>query len=421
MRSPRNQEGFVLVSAISLLVVMIGLGLGLLLLTDNQRHASSREQASEAAFNVAEAALNAQIGQLSRSWPGVKELEYLSRCTAATSTATNGCPDPGSLNAGYSSSVSMASCPAGTTPEAWGSPLTSEWTTYVRDDGEGTGALFNSTVDHNQPTWDASGPGGTPDGKLWVRSVGVVQCQIVTLLSLVSAQYVTVPFPQSAVAGNWFETSNNGNKVIVDTKGTASQAGKVTMRCNGYKGTAQEIKEACEKYDEKHNQIEPNTTEVAATPASTLSAGQLEALKSAAKAVGTYFATGNCPNSLEALSGKPVYVEGPCELSVNGGTGNSEEKPGFLVIVNGTLKLDGNAEFFGTVYAVNAQNSSGVVVQVHGNSRITGTINVDGNGGVSFGSSHENLVYNGTAAENVRSLVGVAGTRNSFRILPAGQ
>ena len=58
---------------------------------------------------------------------------------------------------------------------------------------------------------------------------------------------------------------------------------------------------------------------------------------------------------------------------------------------------------------------------MHGNSRITGTIMIDGNGGVSFGSSHENLVYNGTAAENVRSLVGVAGTRNSFRILPAGQ
>ncbi len=69
MRRTPNEEGFAVVSAIVLLTVIMALGLGLLLFTDTQQKASAREQASEAAFNVAEAALNAQVGQLSRKWP----------------------------------------------------------------------------------------------------------------------------------------------------------------------------------------------------------------------------------------------------------------------------------------------------------------------------------------------------------------
>ncbi len=334
MRHARDNDGFALVTAIILLSVMMGLGLGLLLLTDNQQKASAREQASESAFNVAEAALNAQIGQLSRSWPSEAALKYESRCTEATSTTTNGCPTSASLKTGYPSS--STTCPAGAQKDAWGSPLTNEWTTYVRND-VGESPLFNSTTEQTASTW-------AENGKVWVRSVGVVQCRMVVLVALISPQYVSVPFPSSAVSGNWFETSNNGNKVIVDTKGKSSQAGGVSMRCNGFKGTEQEIKEKCEKWDEAHGQVSPNTTNVAANPSVTLLTAQLETLKSAAKAAGTYFAAGKCPESLEATTGQPAYVEGPCELSYNGGTGNSEKSPGFLVLVNGTFRLNGNAE-----------------------------------------------------------------------------
>ena len=60
------------------------------------------------------------------------------------------------------------------------------------------------------------------------------------------------------------------------------------------------------------------------------------------------------------------------------GTGNSKESPGFLIIVNGTFTLNGNAEFFGTVYALNAQNSHRAVVELHGTSKLTGAIMIDG-------------------------------------------
>lgn len=416
MRRAHDDDGFVLATAIVILAIMMGLGLGLLLLTDSQQKASGHEQASETSFNVAEAALNAQIGQLSNSWPSSKELAFpTAGCTAANSTATPGCPTSETLNVGYPSE--STTCPAGSPKDPWGSPLTNKWTTYVRDD-VGESPYFNSSEESaaSTPTYDANG-----NGKVWVRVVGVVQCKVVSLVALASEQLVTVPFPSSAISGNWFRTSNNGNKVIVNTKGKSSQAGGVSMRCNGFEGTAKEIKEQCEEWDEKHGQVSPNTTEVAANPSQTLTASQLADIKKAAQASGHYFATGHCPSSLAEATGTSVYIEGPCELSYTGGTGNSEKAPGFLVLVNGTFKLNGNAEFFGTVYAVNAQGSSGVVVEVHGNSNITGSINVDGNGGISFGSSHENLTYSNTAVEELKVFAGASATRNSFRVLPIDQ
>ena len=147
----------------------------------------------------------------------------------------------------------------------------------------------------------------------------------------------------------------------------------------------------------------------------------MESLKQQAEYNGTYFAAGSCPASPEAASGFPTYVEGPCTLSYTKGTGNSEEKPGFLILVNGTLTLNGNSQYFGVVYAANKQESSGIVVELHGCNRLTGAIDIDGNGGISFGSCAENFVYDPTAILELKGYAGAAPTRNSFRILPAGQ
>jgi Tfp pilus assembly protein PilX len=410
MSHARDEQGVALVAAIVLLTVIMGLGLGLLLFTDNQQKASAREQASESAFNLAEAALNAQVGQLSRRWPSTEKIgEEFPTCNPTTSTSTNGCPSTAGMNAGYPAAGSTT-CPAGTATEAWGSPLTNRWTTYVRED-VGKSPNFNSTTEHEAPVWDEH-----KTGKLWVRSVGVVQCHIVTLVTLVSRQEVTVSFPENAATANWFETSNKGEKTIVNTKGPkAAQSGKVSMRCTT------PHPEPCKNWDESKEQVSPNTTEGPGSPSPTLSATQLEALKQQAETAGTYYPAGKCPESPEAADGLPAYVEGPCELSYKKGTGNSEASPGFLVLVNGTLTLGGNSQFFGVVYAVNKQESSGVVVELHGCNRLIGAIDVDGNGGINFGSCKENLVYDPTAIKNLKGSAGAAPTRNSFRVLPAGQ
>jgi type II secretory pathway pseudopilin PulG len=401
------------VSAIVLLTVIMGLGLGLLLFSDNQQKASAGEQARESAFNVAEAALNAQVGQLSRAWPGQEGVAYPERCTAATSTATNGCPSPESLAAGYPN-ISPGKCSASTPTEPWGSSLSQQWTTYVRDNGEPPSAEFNSTTEKTQPTWDKN-----KDEKLWVRSVGVVQCHVVTLITLVSRQQVPINFPHDAAIGNWFRITNSGKKVIVNTAGEppVGQPGEISMRCTGREpGT-------CEEWSESKQQISPDTTKAPPTPSPLLSTAQLEALRATAQAAGTFYsaASGTCPSSLAQLSGLPAYVEGCGSLHITGGVGNSSSSPGFLVLADGTLELKGNAEFYGVIYARNPTNESGAVVSLGGTAQVFGAIDVDGDGGIFFGSSKANLIYEPKAIEQLKAYAGATPTRNTFRILPINQ
>src|SRR5581483_11054636 len=95
------------------------------------------------------------------------------------------------------------------------------------------------------------------DGKVWVRSVGVSQCRTVTLVSLASEQVVSVPFPETAIASNWFSTGNRGKKVILNTQGSAGKPGGVSVRCEGRSA------ESCQEYRE--GQINPDTTGAAPT------------------------------------------------------------------------------------------------------------------------------------------------------------
>jgi Tfp pilus assembly protein PilX len=415
-----DDHGFALVSAILILVVLIGLGLGLLMFTDTQQHSATGEQSRESAYSLAEAALNAQIFQLSQNWPTVAmaPANRPERCTESTSTSTNFCPDPGTLgtSAGY---PAAGSC-SGT--EAWGSSLSSRWTTYVRADGGGTEALFNSAVDRLQPPYENG------DRSVWVRAVGVANCRPAVVVSKVSEQLVPMTFPRSVLSANGFSTSNTGKKVIIDTSGAyaqppsirpgpSAQPGTISVRCEGLTSAQ------CKNY--RTGQVSPDTTGAPAGSSPTLNATQLEGLKAQAKANGTYYGVVNgsptCPTTMAALTGAPTYVEGPCNLSFGGGTGNSSASPGFLVIANGTLSLGGNATFYGVVYAVNQQGSSGEVVVVHGNATLQGAINVDGRGTVGLGSSSTNLIYDPRAFAAIKGYSGAAPTPNTFRVLPVGQ
>jgi Tfp pilus assembly protein PilX len=415
MNRLRSEDGVVLASAVILLTVILGLGLGLLFFTDNQQKASASEQAGEVAFNVAEAALNAQIGQVSRNWPANLELEGggeiapKAGCTAATTTAANDCPSAESMKVAYPA----ATCPGGGPKDAWGSASSNEWTTYVRDDAGGNTSFFNSATEKTRVPYDANG-----DNKLWVRAVGVVNCRLVSLVSLVSRQEIAANFPKTMMSANWFKTGNNGNgsEVIIEGRNpeNVSESGEVRMRCTGL------TLAACENY--QSTQI--NSTKInppPGAPSPTVGATEMLAYKHEAEALHTYYATGKCPAGLP--SGKVVYVEGPC--AVTGGTpevGNSSTHPGFLVIANGTFTLGGAAEFWGVVYDANKQESSGVVVKIGGNANLHGEINIDGNGGIEVGENHnKNLEYDPRAAVELKLYAGATPTRNTFRVLPVNE
>jgi Tfp pilus assembly protein PilX len=427
MTRAREEQGFVLVTAIVLLTVILGLGIGLLMFADNQQSASAREQSSEAAFDLAEAALNAQILQLSREWPTSHNTEAFSKertCTPATSAPANYCPDPASLEKAYPNTGS-ASC---TGTEAWGSPLTNKWTTYVREEVGGS-PYFNSATEQGAPNYDGGIVDGTPVApwkKLWVRAVGVVNCHPVAVVSLASEQLVHASFPEYAFSANSFKTGNKAGKIILERKGKGgSQPGRFGIRCSGF--TKKEIEEKqCEQYVEGQISPELKSGEVEREgPSTTLTTEQLGALKVQASSEGHYFASGKCPESMEQISGKPVYVEGPCTLKFTGNeTANSAEKPGFLVIANGTTDFDGGVEFYGTVYAANQQESSEAVVTIKGKAKVVGSIVVDGKGSISIGDAgheHIDFEYNPQAAKEFELYEGAAANRNGFRVLPSGQ
>lgn len=428
MTRVREEQGVALVAAISLMVVMMGLGLALLKFADSQQKASTREQAGEAAFNVAEAALNAEVGQLSRQWP-TSESQMPTSCTASSlATSANDCPS--SSNLASDPNTSSATC-SGT--DAWGSSLGNQWTTYVREPASTTtgteqvaSSLFTSSTEQAMPTYDKEGL-----GKLWVRSVGVVQCHVVTLVTMVSRLSIPLKFPESAVTGNWFEISNEGKKVIVNRQGTATEPGAVSMRCNGFTGTKAEIEKQCEKWNESKGQVSPAITENPTSPSTTLTSTELAGVKQEAQEHNTYYSASapyHCPSSMTELTGKPVYIEGCGALAVtSNGIANTATSPGFLVVANGTLAMGGTSTFYGVIYAANLENLSGVVVELFGHNHVVGSIDVDGNGGIVFGSSGAgggnaaNLEYSSSAFRNLTISTGAAATRNSFRILPAGQ
>jgi Tfp pilus assembly protein PilX len=403
----RSERGFALITGLLVLTVIAGLALALLLLTNSGQKAALREQAGESAFNVAEAALNAQIGQLSRAWPsesGNQIPEGSPRCTEATSTAANGCPTGSILSASYANA--STSCQGKAPVETWGSPVTNEWTTYVRDDVEGANAPFNSAAEKTAPQYDANN-----DGKVWVRAVGLEQCRMVVLVVLVSRESVAVPFPEQVVVADWFETRNSGNKVIVNTEGESSQTTNVSVRCNPPPPEGKPCNGERTTGQVSPGKVveEPGTSPAKPEP-------EREELRREAEAAKTYYPANKCPAGLP--SGKLVYIEGPCNISGGGNeVGNSEANPGFLIIANGTFNMEGTAKFYGTIYCVNKQGSTGAVVTLQGNATIVGEVVVDGSGGVSFNASGENIVYSAKADKKLVRYAGADATRNSFRIL----
>lgn len=438
MKRLRSEDGIALVSAIIVLMILLGLSAGLLLFTDAETRTAGYDTSSEKAFALAEAALNAQITQLSNHWPAAGGPSVCDPTTGGTV----GCPNPTTLQPNLPSGGS-AGCPANTPKDVWGSSLSTPWTTYVRDDGSGTDQVFNSSVDKTQPSYDASGPTGNPDGAVWVRAVGVVGCRTAVVTAKVSAQFVQISLPQKAVAANGFGTANNGNKIIIDTLGTYAQpapavanpsgtAGDMSMRCTSL--TIAQCKSYQPAQKNQIGQVVQDTTTSAPTASPTLTQSQINALRQQAINKNTYWPTGSCPTSSSQLAGGPAFIEGPCTMAFKAnGTVNSSASPGFLVINNGSLTLDGTLTYYGVVYAANAQNASGTpckgndVITVAGNAEIQGAILVDGAGTVCFGSSGNgnntttNFVYDIRGFQLAVGWGGAVGTPNSFRQLPTGQ
>jgi Tfp pilus assembly protein PilX len=283
-RMNRSEEGWVVITAIVLMTIMLGVGLAIFSTADTQSRQSSQERVRESAFNLAEGLLQAESVVLQNNWPSDVPCAANSTscgypvpdaCTKTGPTVVgnaNQCPDASRIvgATGTFSNVDQALTGTGargvnwriqirddigvcsrTVPQAsafydscqiptyytglcpppnqndatkcWPAVSTAKYST---NPAQAPGSNLPICKDANNVSvvcsWDANG-----NKQLWVRidaTVGGKTRSLVALLRL--ENFPVVLNSKDAVNGGVVSFSNNGNKHIVDTNGS-----QVVTRC----------------------------------------------------------------------------------------------------------------------------------------------------------------------------------------------
>lgn len=399
----KDETGNVLVTATALVIAMMMLGTAAMSTVDTQTRQSGGERVRESTFNLVEGVLSSQTYVLGRLGTGTQVLPFPDTCTPASTQQL--CPEPTNLARTYSNS---------TQPDYEAGQLA--WQSMVRDNS--TGSFFessllgscNASTSDNIDCWDKNG-----DKQLWVYSSATVRKREREIVALVLVEERPVSFPRMAVAGGWFATSNDGNKVIVNT-GSSLGLG---VRCD-----PETDPPPCLEYESSKGQVSPeNILRLGDDDA--ISADDLQDLEDYAKSKGTWYAS--CPAD---PNGKVVYVENAsgATCSYNNSSPaapgeskccNSAESPGLFILERGKFSMTGNIEFHGVIYHTNVDNATGVLIETGGTTTIIGGASIDGPGGMSAGSSGTNVVYDPTAFDLI-SAAGTAGVvQNTWRELPS--
>lgn len=394
MRLRSDEGGWVLMSAVGLMAIMASVALATAGFVDTQTKESGVVRTKETAFNVAEAALNAQIFALAREWPGQgKASNPYGVCTQGS--ASSRCPSAATLASLFTSPDTASSV---------------GWSTAVRDNNASQAQSFYSDgVTGSAPGYDANG-----DGRVWVRAQGTANGKKRTLVALVRVDEVFEPLPKGAVIAGRLDIDNNGNKVMVDATNGSYPA--VTVRCAKEVGTCVGHPWLLGGFTGKFtDQISPPTYVDRYPGGDAASPDGRERLRQTAIANGTYYSS--CPAAVP--SGDVVWIEsGDCRWTGTGG-GNSPGNPGLMIINNGTIYLGGTTYFYGLIYAVNPNDLPTTIVDLQGNTEVVGGVLVDGPGNLSIGSSKLNIKLDESAWNKARSYTSAGMIQNTWREIPS--
>jgi len=417
---PGDESGSALIAAIIILFVILGLGMAVLTQADVQTHQTGVEASGEATYNNAEGALEAQAQLLQQSWPTAAT----SACnqTSAPSTFCPGTALTNSFNTTY-------------TGHLYTNP---QWTTRIIDDSGGASAdYYNDQTTSTAPSYDANG-----NGKVWIRAQTVIAGQKRVVVSAMVRQTTIVQLPRNTITSGGAFTSNRGNKVIIQTTDAAPGSpltGSVNVRC-GSSTSRPDYGDPCVGWDPDQGQLDPESSYQGGyvDPSggySAVSQTDLASLKQAAQNNGTYY-NGTCPTSLRGL----VYVDNPpggiCTYlggtwNMSGSSPATTDVPGMIIMGDGALEFNGNINYFGVIYMVNASGrtpttggactpaeQNGPVFMVHGTGSIYGSIFVDKCGTIDAGSSAYNLIFDSRAFNAATAYAQPNLAKNTFRIIP---
>jgi len=388
----RREDGNVLVIAIMMMMLMLAIGLSTMAGVDTQTDVSKKDRQRESTFNLTEAVLNAQTFLLGRLGTGNLATPFPVQCPATPASAL--CPDPQKIANSYDAASQPDFAPAET-----------NWTTIVRDNGSpGEPPFYDPALEATAARYDQN-----EDRQMWVKSTAVVRGKTRSIVALIKVEDRPIAFPEYGISAGFFYTTNNGNKVIVDSTGSLG----VAVRCS----PATLVN--CLGYDAAKGQLTPagnTTTNYSSSTA--ISTDDLQGLEDYAKASGTYYTS--CPTN---PNGQVVVIEaGDCVFNNSSPAAsgeakccNSAGKPGLLIIKRGTLTLLGSITYEGLIYMPNQQNSSGTVVTTGGTALIRGGVTIDGPGGLAAGSSGLNIKFNIGAFQRIHT-IGTAGVvQNTWR------
>ena len=414
----QREDGSILAISIILMAVMVAIGLASFSFVDTGQKRAQEQRVRETSLNLTEGVLYSQGFALAQTWPGnaTGAGAIPSVCTSATVQAL--CPNPNTLAAANASAAAKAS--ANFTNVDARANVT--WETHIRDNGgplaeafvygqldaaqTGTNVQTGQAYTCASPCkWDANG-----DLKLWVQARSVIGGQVRNVVALLKREQFSEAFPRNGVTAGSFETTNSGNKTIIDSTGS-----QVVVRCTTT--TA-----ACTDYNASKDQVLPAAIirDPATPPAMT--AAQIARFMSAAKSASpsTYYTS--CPAS---YTGTVVFVDLPSSATTcqdsNNATYNAATSPGIVIFPRGKLEMKGT--FYGIVYMVNEQNSSAAVLTMAANSQLFGGIAIDGPGRLVAGQAsgpRATIDYDPNAFNSLATYGTTGLVQNTWRELPPG-
>jgi len=444
----RNESGWAVLTAITVTLIMLGVGLAAMAIVDNQQTQSGRERIRESAFNLDEGALYAQGIVLTQNWPSFTN-PYPTSCSSA-SPASAFCPNRDTLAAASSANPALANF------ASTDFTSNSTWITKVRDNGRtSTGAGLSQFYDPSQAdlaqtgtdvngnsyncaapcTYDANG-----DHTVWVQATSNVRGRPRAVVAQLQLEELTEDVPHTAMVANKLVISNSGNHggtAIIDGGDSTIQ-----LRCDP-------TQTSCADY--RPGQVTPQPSQYGGPP-NYMTAAQLSRLKSTAQANGTYYS--GCPtlggvnnrynDNKYHLEGQVVWVDNcpnppqfanntytvpctspPIPSGMSTSCINTPSSPGVLIWHSGMVNLSGGYTFCGLVYAVNDSDEpgtpsaiNGTVITTNGGFGVMGGIVVDGNGGLNLGSNGMQLKFDPNIFPHIQSF-GTAGlVQNTWRELP---
>lgn len=438
-RVREDERGWALVTAMALMVLMLVSGLAMAAQVDTQTKMSSQTRHRETAFNLAEAALNAQVFTLGSEWPGTgysglpastsptvwgptttAGSQYAPCTQASTGASELRCPNPAALRGLFP------------TPDA---DPDATWSTRVIDNVAPYVNHYSDAALAGAVGYDSNG-----DGRVWVRASARVKERTRTIVSLVGAGRKSEDIIHAGVVAGSIIFGNMGanqGKTFIGSDGTSSTA-LVSVRCqydpvvdpaadclgyslNDFNGNTTRWRDAL------RTAVNPFVVQQSFPQPTGMTADTLARMVQTARSQGTYFTS--CEQAkVDAAKDKPdrvVVFDVHVACGYTGGsTFYSAAQPGMLIVLNSdsSVTFGGGTTFHGVVYHANlpTPGSANVLVRTEGGGTIHGGVLVDGPGIVFAGNDGLNIKFAETAFGAVQSIATADIVANSWRELNAG-